>query len=168
MTDSFTPLSFFLSFLKQRALSTKLLVCTFFLTQLSLRSWNRAARHHTHLLWTSTNKLSSPLDVDRLRWDWWLWLERGISESACSPLTIFYKLLPVVNVVSPAPYVSVTEGWKHTYAPWSQFHNMNWGAGDFPGSAVVGLQAAIYRYQWRVNDKEAHRWLLQGPLCYFC
>lgn len=128
MTDSFTLLSFsFFLFCKQLVLSTKLLVCTFFLTRLSLRSWNRVARHRTHLLWTSTNKLSSPLDLDRLRWDWWLWLESGISERPSSPLTIFYKLLPVVNVVAPAPSVSVTEGWKHTYAPWSQFHNMSWG-----------------------------------------
>lgn len=111
-----------------RQLHAKLVVCTFFfLPRLSLRSRNRAAQHRTHLLWTPTNKLSSPLDLDRLRRDWWLWLESGISETASSPLTIFYKLLSVVNVVAPAPSVSVTEGWKHTYAPWSQFHHMSWG-----------------------------------------
>lgn len=139
---------------------------------LSLRSRNRVARH-THLLWTLTNKLSSLLDLDRLRRDWWLWLESWISETAYSPLTIFYKLLPLVNLVAPTPSVSVRGGRNtHTHHDHS-----------FKTRAEKRLALGLFRgVQQDYADTFADRYLsvsgegqwqgasdclLQGSLCYF-
>lgn len=55
-----------------------------------------------------TDRLWNRLTPDGLCSDWWLWLESWIWASACSPLTIFHKLLPLVNMVAPTPSVSVT------------------------------------------------------------
>lgn len=57
-----------------------------------------------------TNRLRRFLDLGVLCSDWWLWLESWIWASARSPLTIFHKLLPLVNVVALTPSVSVTGG----------------------------------------------------------
>lgn len=131
-----TTSPFFLVFLvflffKQHSLYAKLVVCTSLFFSPDCLWGLGIERRGTALIFCERRQTSSPalLDLDRLRRDWWLWLESGISETASSPLTIFYKLLSVVNVVAPAPSVSVTEGWKHTYAPWSQFHNMSCGGG---------------------------------------
>lgn len=74
-----------------------------------------------------TNQRRSLLDPAVLRSDWWLGLESRIWASVRSPLTVFHKLLPLVNVVAPPPSVSVTGGSNDTPTRvlWSQFANTN-------------------------------------------
>lgn len=146
MTDSFTFLA--LSSLHEAAGG-----------YLSLRSRNRVARH-THLLWTLTNKLSNLLDLDRLWRDWWLWLESWISETAYSPLTIFYKLLPLVNLVAPTPSVSVRGGRNththhdHSFKTRAEKRLALGLSRECSRIMQTHLQTAIYQYRERVNDKE--------------